>query len=204
VPRATLTVYFDYTCRYSYRALHWLDLVPEVSVEWRTFSLKEVNKEDDEPSWLEAESTPSLSVLAQALAHAARDADLGRYHRAVFEAMHGEERRLSEDDFYALAAEAGVDVDAFRSDGGAWVASVGAEHHDAVERLGVYGTPTVVLDGAAAYLRLAEVPGSKEEAMAVVNALDGIASSPANLVEVFRPPQEHHHAPMQIGLKPTR
>ncbi|HJR19174.1 MAG TPA: DsbA family protein [Actinomycetota bacterium] len=197
-----LAVYFDYTCRYSYRAMHWLDLIPDLTVEWRTFSLKEVNKEPDEPSWLQADSTPSLSVLAQALAHAAREGDFGRYHHAVFEAMHGEERRLSEDDFYALAAEAGVDVEAFKAERGAWVARVGAEHYDAAERLGAYGTPTVVLDGAASYIRLAEVPGSESEARAVVDALDGIASSPANLVEIFRPPQPHDHAPVQIGRPP--
>lgn len=201
--RNALAVYFDYTCRYSYRALHWLDLLPDLTVEWRTFSLKEVNKEEDEPSWLEAESTASLSVLAQALAHAARAVDFDRYHHAVFEAMHGEERRLGEDDFLALAAEAGVDVEAFKADRGQWVARVGGEHYDAVERLGVYGTPTVVLDGAAAYLRLAEVPRSEKEAMAVVDGLDVIASSPANLVEIFSPPEPHHHAPMQIGRPPT-
>ena len=197
--RNALAVYFDYTCRYSYRAMHWLDLLPHLKVEWRTFSLKEVNKREDEPSWLEADSTPSLSVLAQALAHAAREADFGRYHHSVFEAMIGEERRLGEDDFYAFAAEAGVDADAFKADRGAWVAGVGVEHYDAVDRVGVYGTPTVVLDGAASYIRLAEVPRSEKEARAVVDALDGIASSPANLVEVFRPPQPHEHQPIHIG-----
>lgn len=201
--RDALAVYFDYTCRYSYRAMHWLDLLPDLAVEWRTFSLKEVNKEPDEPSWLEADSTPSLSVLAQALAHAAREADFHRYHHAVFEAMHGEERRLGEADFFAIAVEAGVDVEAFRAERGSWVARVGAEHYDAVERIGAYGTPTVVLDGAAAYLRLAEVPRSEAEARAVVDGLDGIASSPANLVEIFRPPEPHHHAPMQIGRPPA-
>jgi hypothetical protein len=39
-----ITVYYDYTCRYSYRAMHWLDRVrtarPGFEVTWNTFSLK--------------------------------------------------------------------------------------------------------------------------------------------------------------------
>lgn len=182
-----LTAYYDYTCRYSYRALHWLDLVPDAEVEWRTFSLKEVNRKPDEPSWLEPGSPPSVSVFALAMAHAARGADFDRYHRTVFEAMQGEERHLEEPDFLAIAGEAGVDVDAFNADRGAWVAKVGAEHRDAVERLGAYGTPTIVLEGASAYVRLQSVPGSAEEALTLLRALDGIASSPADLAEIFRP-----------------
>jgi 2-hydroxychromene-2-carboxylate isomerase len=193
-----LTVYFDFTCGYSYRAMHWLDLVPDLTVEWRTFSLKEVNRESGE-SWLEATSPPSISVFAQALAHAARAGDYDRYHHAVFEAMHGEHRRLSEDEFLQIAADAGADVDAFNRDRGAWVARVGAEHYDAVERLGAYGTPTVALEGAAAYLRLAEVPGGEADARTIVDGLRGLASSTANLVEVFRPEGPR---PTPISLSP--
>ncbi|MGH2794247.1 MAG: DsbA family protein [Actinomycetota bacterium] len=196
-----LTVYFDFTCGYSYRAMHWLDLIPDLTVEWRTFSLKEVNREPDE-SWLEASSPPSVSVFAQALAHAARAGDYNRYHHAVFEAMQGEHRRLSEEEFLEIAVEAGADVEAFNKDRGAWVARVGAEHYDAVERLGAYGTPTVVLDGAAAYLRLAEFPHSEEEARTILEGLRGLASSTANLVEVFRPPAPPAPAQVEIGSRP--
>jgi len=199
--RDALTVYFDFTCGYSYRAMHWLDLIPGLTVEWRTFSLKEVNREPDE-SWLEATSPPSVSVFAQALAHAVRAGDYNRYHHAVFEAMHGEHLRLSEEEFLALAADAGADVDAFNKDRGAWVARVGDEHYDAVERLGAYGTPTVLLDGAAAYLRLAEFPRSEKEARTILEGLRGLASSTANLVEVFRPPAQPPPAQVDIGVRP--
>jgi hypothetical protein len=195
-----LTVYFDFTCGYSYRAMHWLDLVPDLRVEWRTFSLKEVNR-DPEESWLEATSPPSVSVFAQALAHAARAGDYDRYHHAVFEAMHGEHRRLSEEEFLQIAADAGADVDAFNRERGAWVARVRAEHYDAVERLGAYGTPTVVLEDAAAYVRLAEVPASEVEARTIVDGLRGLASSTANLVEVFRP-EGPRPTPIHLGPPP--
>lgn len=192
-----LEVYFDYTCRYSYRAMHWLDRVPDVNVLWRTFSLKEVNKDPEEPSWLEPGSPPSLSVFALALSHAAREADFDRYHRSVFEAMQGEERHLEEPDFLAIAAEAGVDVSAFNANRRAWIGKVAAEHREAVESWKVYGTPTILIDGAAAFVRLKEVPESGEAAE-LLAALDGIASSPADLAEIFRP-DGPKPTPIQIG-----
>jgi predicted DsbA family dithiol-disulfide isomerase len=196
VADATVTVYYDYTCSYSYRALHWLDAVrsirPDIEVRWMTFSLKEVNRHPDEQPWLMADSPPSVSVLAQALAHAARDADFDRYHRAVFEAMQGEGRKVGEDDLITFAAEAGVDAGAFAAERGRWVASVGAEHKEAVARWGVYGTPTLLLDGAASYLRLHEIP-SPDRGAALLDSLHAVATSDADLVELFRP----------AGPKPT-
>jgi 2-hydroxychromene-2-carboxylate isomerase len=194
VTDATLTVYFDYTCNYSYRALHWLDAVlaarPDLHIHWATFSLKEVNRHEDEQPWLMADSPPSVSVFAQALAHAAREADFDRYHRAVFEAMQGEHKKLGEEELLALAAEAGVDPDRFTAERGRWVASVGGEHREAVGRWGVYGTPTLILDGAAAYLRLNERPASSDEGGALLDSLNGLATSQADLVELFRPAGE--------------
>jgi predicted DsbA family dithiol-disulfide isomerase len=199
----TLTVYIDYTCQYSYRAMHWLDRArearPELTVHWATFSLKEVNREEDEPSWVTADSPPSIGVFAQALAHAAREADFDRYHHTVFETMHGEHRKLGEEELLAIAAEAGVDVGRFMAERGRWTAFVGAEHREAVARYGAYGTPTVILDGAAAYLRLHEEPPSPKDAIALVDSLAGLAGSPADLVELFRP-EGPKPTPVEIEL----
>ena len=188
---ATLTIYYDYTCQYSYRAMHWMDLLrtarPALQIGWATFSLKEVNREPDDSSFVTASSPPSVSVLAQALAHAARAADFDTYHRGVFEAMQGEGRHLDEADLLSFAKDAGVDVSAFEAERGRWVASVGAEHREAAARWGVYGTPTLILDGAAAFVRLREVPGSEGEAITLLDSLGGIAGSSADLAEIFRP-----------------
>jgi predicted DsbA family dithiol-disulfide isomerase len=188
---ATLTVYYDYTCHYSYRAMHWMDLLraarPDLDVHWATFSLKETNRSAEEPSYLEPDSPPSVSVLAQALAHAAREADFDAYHRTVFESMQGQDRHLGETDLLAIAATAGVDEAAFAAERGRWISSVGAEHRDAVAKWGVYGTPTLILDGAAAFVRLREVPGSESDAVGLLDSLAGIAISAADLAEIFRP-----------------
>jgi predicted DsbA family dithiol-disulfide isomerase len=186
-----LTVYYDYTCRYSYRALHWLDLArearPELEVSWSTFSLKEVNRDPEEQPWVMATSPPSVSVFALALAHAAREADFDRYHRAVFEAMHGEERKIGDEELLKFAADAGVDPERAATDRGRWVASVGGEHRDAVARLGVYGTPTLFQRDSGTYLRLHEIPPSPDDAIALLDSLAGLAASTADLVELFRP-----------------
>lgn len=187
----SVTVYYDYTCRYSYRALHWLDLArearPELEVTWATFSLKEVNRSPDEPPWVTANALPSVSVFALALGHAAREADFNRYHHAVFEAMHAQEVKLGDDELLAFAAEAGVDAERAAAERGRWVASVGAEHRDAVARLGVYGTPTIIQGDSGTYLRLHEVPGSSDDAISLLDSLAGVAASTADLVELFRP-----------------
>jgi predicted DsbA family dithiol-disulfide isomerase len=195
--RATLTVYYDYTCRYSYRALHWLDRVqaarPTLHVDWRTFSLKEVNRPENEPPYLRAGAEPSLSVLALALAHAAREADFSRYHHTVFEAMHGEERKLGEEDLLAIAKESGVgDFDRDRR-----TAEVGAEHKEAVALRGVYGTPTLIFDNAGTYMRLTGFPETDEEALSLLDSLEGVAAARINLVEVFVP---HEPSPPTIPL----
>jgi hypothetical protein len=51
-----ITVYYDYTCPYSNRALRWLAKVGqagrELTVIWRAFPLKEVNRRPGQASFL--------------------------------------------------------------------------------------------------------------------------------------------------------
>lgn len=201
----SITVYYDYTCRYSYRALHWLDLArearPELEIHWATFSLKEVNRDPDEPPWVTADSEPSVSVFALALGHAAREADFERFHRAVFEAMHGEERKIGDEELLKFAADSGIDAERAAAERGRWVASVGGEHRDAVARLGVYGTPTIIQGDSGTYLRLHEVPASPGAAIGLLDSLAGVAASTADLVELFRP-QGPKPTPIQLDPPP--
>ena len=200
-----ITVFYDYTCRYSYRAMHWLDLArqarPELAVHWATFSLKEVNRHEDEPPWVMATSEPSVSVFALALGHAAREGDFDRYHRSVFEAMHGEERKIGDEELLQFAADAGVDPEKAAADRGRWVASVGGEHRDAVARLGVYGTPTIIQGDSGTYLRLHEVPPTPDAAIGLLDSLAGVAASTADLVELFRS-QGPKPTPIQLDPPP--
>jgi protein-disulfide isomerase-like protein with CxxC motif len=134
----------------------------EVELCWRTFSLREANRVPASPSPFDDPEDASVSVLALALAHAVREADFDRYHRAVFRAMHVEHRRLGEADLLEMAAGAGVDVE--HLDRARWLAALAGEHREAAEHLGVFGTPTLVLDGeAVVFLKLAEPPVEGEE-----------------------------------------
>ena len=187
-----VNVFFDYTCPYSYRALPWIEAVVrgagDVAVCWRTFSLKEANRDHGTPSPFDDPEISSISVLALALAQAAREADFDRYHRSVFEAMHDDGRRLSMGELLALAAAAGVDVAAFERDRARWLAAVAQDHRDGVVRFGVFGTPTLVLDeGEVVFVKLASTPQAGQE-LGPWESLRTVAKCFPELIEIKRPP----------------
>ena len=142
-----VTCWYDYTCRYSYRALLWLERVAradaDLDVHWATFSLREANREADARSVFEDPEISSHSVLALALAHAAREADFDAYHRGVFEAMHGDGGRVGPKGLLRIAERAGVDIAAFDRQRPRWLRAVAHEHADGVSRHGLFGTPTL-------------------------------------------------------------
>lgn len=184
-----VTCYYDYTCAYSHRAFQWLTrlerALPDLTVQWRTFSLKEANRDADTASPFDDPDISSVPVLALALAHAARGTGFARYHAHVFEAM--QERRLQEQDLLAAAAEAGVDVDSFGRERRRWLHEVATTHADATSRWSVFGTPTLILDGdTAAFLKLGEVP-AREHDEEVWRALCVLARCHPELLEIKRP-----------------
>lgn len=182
-----VTISYDYTCPYSYRAFRWFsrlqESVPDLEVRWATFSLKEANRDADSPSPFDDPEISSASVLALALAHAARQADFARYHTAVFEAMQA--RRVGEADLLAAAADAGVDTGAFDLERRQWLGRVAEEHRDARAR-GVFGTPTLAFDDALAFVKLAELPPAGDDAE-VWNSLCVLARCHPEFVEIKRP-----------------
>lgn len=185
-----VTCFYDYTCAYSWRAAQWLSDASrgdaDVSVAWRTFSIKEANRDSTAPSpFVPAGS--GLSVVALALAHAARQCDFGRYHQDVFAAMHVAGDRVEEEQLLAIAADAGVDIDAFNQNRQTWLDAVAAEHREAVERHGVFGTPTLVFDGGTTtFVKLGQVP-QPGEAAALWNAMCTLAVCHPELLEIKRP-----------------
>lgn len=193
-----ITVYYDYTCPYSYRILRWLDAVKqtgrEFTLTWRTFSLKEVNRRADEDSFLTDSPEQSVSILALMLAKAAQANGtevFDRFHEATFEAMQGQHRKLEKLDLLGLARDAGVDVDRFEKESAQrkWLAAVRTDHREGVERWNVFGTPTLVFeDETAAYLKFTAVPPSPAEAAEVLDALLCLARCHPELVEIKYPP----------------
>ncbi len=182
-----VTIYYDYSCPYSQRAFQWFrrlqEAVPGLELSWATFSLKEVNRDASTPSPFTGPEISSVSVLALALAHAARQADFDCYHQAVFDAM--QERRVDERNLLAAAADAGVDTGAFDLDRQHWLGHVAEEHGEA-QALGVFGTPTLVFDDAVAFVKLAELPPPHDD-VELWHSLCVLARCHPELVEIKRP-----------------
>ncbi len=193
----SITIYYDYTCPYSYRALLWLRQLEragrKVDLRWKTFSLKEVNASEGEPSVFERGRQESIGVLALQLAKAAQEAGADafeRYHEAVYDAMQGEGRRVAVKDLIEMAGDAGLDVTRLEMDReqGRWLQEVARDHQEGSERWGVFGTPTVVFDDeSAAYLKFTEPPASPSDAAEVYDALRCLARHHPELVEIKQP-----------------
>jgi 2-hydroxychromene-2-carboxylate isomerase len=182
-----LSVFYDYTCSYSYRFWRWIDACAGplgLDVEWRTFSLREINREPGVPSLFEDAHGSSVSVLALALAHAARRADFDRYHRDVFHAMHEEHLKVSAEDLLDIASKAGVERDAFERERARWTGSAARDHASGVAEHGVFGTPTVVMNGSAIFVRFAEIPS---ETGSLFETLERVCVGYPEIIEMKRP-----------------
>ncbi len=197
MPENQVTVYYDYTCPYSYRALLWLRQLQEAGrelyLEWKTFSLKEVNRGVGEPSIFQSSQTGNVSVLALEMAKAAEAMGsevFERYHRTVYAAMHGDGRRVTAETLLGFARQAGLDITPFELDRreGRWLREVEHDHREGAERWKVFGTPTLVLDDeAAVYLKFTQASASPSAAAEVYDALVCLARCHPELVEIKHP-----------------
>lgn len=170
-----LMVFFDYTCGHSYRIKKWFDIVAPkegLSIAWKTMSLKEFNRSEDEPSVFEDPGLGSISVQALVLAHAVRKADFAAYHDAVFDAIHEEHRRISSEDLIELAKSAGMKEDTFRRNADKLLEAVVREHHEGLHKWNAFGTPTVVFDREVAfYLESFDTPHDDDHALTLWRSL---------------------------------
>ena len=190
-------VFFDYSCPFVYRAAGLIDAVRAVSgrdieVRWRYFSLTQVNSKDDRWTVWDAPATEHVrGRLAFQAAEAARRQ--GRFevmHRALLDGRH--RARLDLDDnavVERLAADAGLDLERFRRDlaDPSLLDALASDHRGGVSEHGVFGTPTFVFaDGAAAYVRLAELAG-EDGAVRVFDHLVAVAAAEPRILEIKRP-----------------
>lgn len=183
-----ITVYYDYACGDSHRLKLLLDML-DLHPEWKTVSLKEMRRKEEEPSHFDANEIESLSVLALALAHAMRRHDFQRFHNELFDAFHDHRRHLTRDDILKIAEASGLDAKKFESKQRSWLKKLSAEHRAATQRKKVFGTPTIIIDGTDPfYVELQEVPPSAEDAAAVLDSIRRFDSTPF-LREVKRVPR---------------
>ena len=163
-----------------------------VEVEWRYFSLEQVNSKHGEgwKVWDQPEDE-AASLVAFKAAEAARlqgvDA-FDRLHHAMLEARHERKETLDRATVMRLAAECGLDAERLDRDIDApgILAALARDHEGAVAK-GVFGTPTIYFgEERGAYLRM--MPATTGEHAARVLALfRQTVAGETNIAEIKRP-----------------
>ena len=179
----------------------WLDRVKQVygdnlQITWKYFSLEQVNSKmgPDWKVWEQPEGFESRSLLSLIAGEAARrqgEEAFDRYHLALLTARHGGKGRLpldKVDPLVEVAADSGLDVGRLREDmkDPELPKTIGRDHTEAVEKHGVFGTPTFVFEGGnAAYLKTFIPPA--EESVAFFEHFAAMAAHRSYLGELKRP-----------------
>jgi 2-hydroxychromene-2-carboxylate isomerase len=158
---------FDYRCPYA-RIVHdhvvtGLRAGADWDVTFLPFSLGQAHVEEGQtPIWERPADDTGLLALQASVA--VRDTQPERFldvHHALFEHRHAAAGQLTERDVLStVLAAAGADVDAVWAevDTGRPLATVEKEHTAYVESHDVWGVPTFIVDDAAVFVRLLELP----------------------------------------------
>ena len=174
---APFAVLFDYRCPFA-RIVHdhvvtGLEAGAGWDVEFRAFSLDQSHVDDgDTPVWDEPDRYPGL--LANLAGIVVRDRDPEHFlavHRALFEARHAQARDTRKPEVVAAVVdEQGADAAAVMAaiDDGWPLEVFRKEHTTAVDELDVFGVPTFISGGHAAFVRLLERPTDGADAIATV------------------------------------
>jgi predicted DsbA family dithiol-disulfide isomerase len=190
-------LFYDYTCPFVYRAAEMLDTVQksgerELSVRWRYFSLAQVNSRD--AGWT-AWGAPDTEVVRGRLAFRAAEAarkqgEFAGLHMALLRARHVDRKDIDNPGVLTEVVEAaGLEVDEFRRHlaDPATLEALERDHTEGRSTHGVFGTPTFVFaGGAAAYVRLAEVPRT-DDALRVFDQIVAVTRGERSILEIKRP-----------------
>jgi 2-hydroxychromene-2-carboxylate isomerase len=159
---------YDYRCPFA-RIVHdhvvtALRAGADWDVTWLPFSLGQAHvAEGETPVWERPEADTGLLALQASIA--VRDTQPDRFldaHHALFEHRHAAAGAIAgRDDLTPVLASAGVDVDAVWAevDSGRPLATVEKEHTAFVDSHSVWGVPTFIVDDAAVFVRLLDLPG---------------------------------------------
>jgi 2-hydroxychromene-2-carboxylate isomerase len=163
---------YDYRCPYA-RIVHdhvvtALRAGADWDVTFLPFSLGQAHVEEGQtPIWERPADDTGLLALQASIA--VRDTQPERFidvHHALFEHRHAAAGQLNERDVLStVLVAAGADIDAVWAevDTGRPLATVEKEHTAYVESHDVWGVPTFIVDDAAVFVRLLELPGGDGE-----------------------------------------
>lgn len=204
--RPQITVYFDYSCPYVYRATEWLYTLDEHAssapqIEWRYFSLAQVNYKardgwkvwnapTESADWEEQNFARGLRFFWASIAAKAQGEDaFARYHIALARAIHAERRELTAfAPLVELAGEVGLDTAKFEASlGDATLLEQLAVDHAAGEAVEAFGVPTFVIgDAEPAYVKLTRKLDA-DEAVQFWGEFSQLVADRPYVVEIKRP-----------------
>lgn len=154
-------VTYDYLCPFARNAneaiLRGLDEGRDWQVTFRPFSLAQVHVDEGQPDVFDDPSASGIRALHWGLA--VRDTDPERFpaaHLALFASRHDQGLDLADEEVIR-ASLAAVDVDVSSITdvvaSGEPARTLAREHDEAVERWGVFGVPTFILDEVGTFVR---------------------------------------------------
>ena len=160
-------VTWDYRCPFARNAHeHLLDAL-EAGAGWEVtfvpFSLNQPHVEEGDPSVFE-DPKHAADLLAMQVGIVVRDRfpeSFFQVHRSLFSARHDGGVTLKEEaDLRRILDESGVDAEAvFAEIEMGWPLKTFAQaHHESVDAYQVFGVPTFILDGQAAFIRVMTRP----------------------------------------------
>ena len=171
------------------------DVGTKVSINWRYFSLEQVNSQQG-PKWRlweQPEDYPSRGLRAFRAAEAARrqgETAFPAFHMALLSAKHEENRDIADmKTLIEVAESAGLEMTRFQKDlnDRRLLTALAMDHSYAVEALGIFGTPTLVFpENQAIFLKMSPPP-VPDECLSVFNEVFNLAYRRRNIREVKRP-----------------
>jgi len=167
----------------------------EVEVNWHYFSLEQVNNKQG-PQWKvweQPEDYASRGLPAFRAAEAARrqgEEAFDRFHYALLAAKHEHKQDIADLDTLAEVAEGvALEMPRFKKDlfDRGLLSRLAKDHTFAVENLGVFGTPTLVLaESQAVFVKMA-APPPPEDSLGVFAEIQHLAEQRRYILEVKRP-----------------
>lgn len=176
----SFAVTWDYRCPFA-RIVHrhvvdGLLAGADWAVSFVPYSLGQVHVEEgDPPIWDRPEEDSGLLALQVAVVVRDRQPELFLpLHRQLFEARHEQGAQIRDEQVLrGLLKENGIDPDAVFDDvtSGEPLATIRAEHTAAATDLDVWGVPTFMAGGRAAFVRLMDLPRDPQDAVSTIERI---------------------------------
>ncbi len=199
------TVYFDPLCPFAWRGLELLYAL-KLEFDARAYSLHQGNHASNtvlprgEPVWKiaevpledlnEAQHASLNSFVALAAAKLQGTSLFNQFTLELFRAKHVQKLEFDTQTFDLAAQKAGLNLEQFKTD----MLNLDARRQeiakdlDAADEIGVFGTPTVVLEsGNAAYLRFANLPETVLAQQKLWDLYVDVLENPAQIETLKRP-----------------